>query len=192
MRVSLSVALFVLFCYCAKGQGIDTQWYSETKSHGLSIQNSFPKGGPYKGPITGQFNYSYLVFFTRVSNESEKPLELSLHFSADSIPIPHSPNTFMKLFLPPDTMTLNKRGLFSYGLTELASFDHPTSFQRKLDPQKDCLFYVVAIFYQTKAEDWSQERGGNRAELVVKGQDLFYNMPPQLDALPCGKIIFDK
>ncbi|KAA3626940.1 MAG: hypothetical protein DWQ02_20145 [Bacteroidetes bacterium] len=175
-----------------KGQNIDIDWYSETTSNGVIIQNSFPKGGPYKGPTTEHFNYSYLVFFSRVINETGKPLELDIHFSADSIAIPNSPGTFVKLFLPPDIMTLDKRSLFSYGVTELESFNESTSFERKLNPGEDCLFYVVAIFYQTNADAWNQERGGNRTELVLKGQDLFYKMPPQIDSLHCGHIIFKK
>ena len=86
----------------------------------------------------------------------------------------------------------DKQSLFSYGITELESFDKSTSFQRKLNPKEDCLFNVVAIFYQTREDAWSQERGGNRAELVLKGQDLFYRMSPQVDSQPCGQIIFNK
>ena len=182
----------MLFCSLIKGQKIDTKWYSETANNGVIIQNSFPKGGPYTGPTTKKFNSSYLVFFTRVINEIATTLELSVNISADSIAIPNSPDTFLKLFLPPDTMTLDKQPLFSYGITKLESFDESTRFQRKLNPGEDCLFYVVAIFYQTRAGAWSQERGGNRAELVLKGKDLFYKMPPQIDYLPCGRIIFSK
>ena len=191
MRLFISTVLFLLIGSFVKGQQIHTEWYSETVSNGITIQNSYPKGGPYTGPTTAHFNYSYLVFFTRVINGTESPLELKVNFSADSIPIPNSPNTYMKLFLPPDTMTLDKRSLFSYGVTELESFDESTCFQRKVNPEEDCLFYVVAIFYQTRAEAWKQERGGNRAELVLRGQDLFYNMPPQVNSLPCGQILIN-
>lgn len=89
-------------------------------------------------------------------------------------------------------MTLDKQNLFSYGVTELESFDKSTRFQRTINPKGDCLFYVVAIFYQTKADARDQQRGGNRAELVLKGQDLFYRLPPQIDSLLCGHIIFNK
>ena len=171
---------------------MDTKWYSETASNGVIIQNSFPKGGPYTGPTKKYFNYSYLVFFTRVINETGNPLDLTVNFSADSIEIPNSPDTFVKLFLPPDTMTLDKQNLFSYGVTELESFDKSTRFQRTINPKGDCLFYVVAIFYQTRADARDQQRGGNRAELVLKGQDLFYRLPPQIDSLLCGHIVFNK
>ena len=192
MRLTLYVVFFLLFYSFVIGQRVDMNWYSELTSNGVIIQNSLPKGGPYTGPTTEHFNYSYLVFFTRVINETATPFELKVNFSADSIAIPNSPGTFVKLFLPPDTMTLDKRSLFSYGVTAIESFDQPTTFQHKLNPKEDCLFYVVAIFYQTNAGTFNRERGGNRAALVLKGQDLFYSMPPQVNDLYCGNIVFDK
>jgi len=187
MRFTITVLFFLSICSFVKGQMI----YSETESNGVIIQNSFPKGGPYTGPVEKYFNVSNLIFFTRVVNETEHPLELTVNFSADSIAIPNSPDTFVKLFLSPDTMTLDKRNVSSYGVTALESFDQSTKFQRKLNPNEDCLFNVVAIFYQTKTGEWN-DRGGNRAELILKGQDLFYSMPPQIDSLLCGHIIFNK
>ena len=191
MRSIISAIFFLSFCILARGQGISkTEWYSATNTNGIVIQNSFPKGGPYKGPTKKNFNYSHLVFFTRVLNQTEAPLELTIKFSADSIPIPHSPDTFVKLFLPSDTMTHDKQSLFDYGVKHLKSFDKPTLFKRTIRPNEECLFYVEAIFYQTRATALNQQRGGNRAELVLKGQDLFYRMPPQVDSLPCGGVKF--
>ena len=173
MRATILLILFLSMGSFVKGQKVEVDWYSESKSNGVLIQNSYPKGGPYKGYVFEHFNYSYLVFFTRVVNETGSPIEMKIDFSADSVAIPNSPNTFMKLFLPPDEMTLDNYYLFSYGVTELESFDQPTQFQKKLKPNEDCLFYVVAIFYQTNADAWNEERGGNRTELVLKGEDLF-------------------
>ena len=55
------------------------------RANGIIIQNSFPKGGPYAGSINKNYNYSYLVFFTRLINETGTPLDLTVNFSADSI-----------------------------------------------------------------------------------------------------------
>ncbi|NNM19249.1 MAG: hypothetical protein HKP24_11860 [Croceitalea sp.] len=181
-----------MFCYFVKGQGINTKWYSESVSNGIRIQNSFPKGGPYTAPTENNFNHSYLVFYTRIVNETVHSVELSVNFSADSIPIPNAPNTFVKLFLPSKTMTHDKHSAFSYGITALASFNEPTRFQRTINSKEECLLYVVAFFYQTKANVQHQTRGGNRAEFVLKGQDLIYSMHPQIDSLLCGGIIFNK
>ncbi len=191
MRFLIFLALLVT-CEFVTGQTADIKWYSEIESDGILIQNSFPKGGPYTGPTKKYFNHSNLVFVTRVSNTTEDALALSIHFSADSIAIPSSPDTFLKLFLVPDTMTIEKLPLFNYGFSALASLEEPTEFHKKLEPKEECLFRVVAIFYQTRDDVLYQERGGNRAELVLEGQDLFYRMPPQVDSLFCGKITFDK
>ena len=169
------------------GQGA-LGWYSESQNDGITIQNSFPKGGPYTGPVKANFNHSYLVFFTRIVNEREESVELRVHFSGDSVAIPRSPDTFVKLFLPSDTMTLAKQSQFSYGITEMASLDEATSFERRINPGEDCLFYVVALFYQTKEEAWRQERGGNRAAFSLKGEELFFHMAPQVESLSCGRV----
>jgi hypothetical protein len=190
MRSILFTFCFLPFCTHASGQGISkTKWYSETNTNGIVIQNSFPKGGPYTGPTEKNFNYSHLVFFTRVVNETVTPFELTINLSADSIAIPHSPDTFVKLFLPSDTMTLDKQSLFNYGVKYLKSLDKPTMFQRTIKPKEECLFYIVAIFYQTIATPENRDRGGNRAELIMKRQDLFYRMTPTIDSLLCGQII---
>ena len=186
-------AIFFLFIFCsAQGQHTDTKWYSETTSNGVIIQNSFPKGGFYPGPIEKYFNYSYLVFFHRITNKTESPFEIEVNFSGDSIAIPNSPDTFMKLFLPQDTMTIEKESLISYGVTELESLDSPTCFHKTLNPEEECLFYTVAIFYQTKTDEWSQERGCNRAEFVLDDQNLIYKIPPQKNSLFCGTITFNE
>ncbi|MDC8003876.1 hypothetical protein POV27_07420 [Aureisphaera galaxeae] len=190
MKYNLSILFLVLFYSFGIGQ--EMEWYSETNNNGVIIQNSFPKGGPYEGTTEGHFNESYLVFFTRVINKTEAPLDINLNFSGDPIQIPNSPDTFVQLFLPSEEMTLDKQPLFSYGIEDLKLMDAPTSFQSTIEPNEECLFYVAGIFYQTRFEALGQERGGNRAELVLKGNDLFYNMLPQVDSIPCGRIVFDQ
>jgi hypothetical protein len=190
MRSFISIALIFIAIGVVKGQGFsETHWYSENVSDGVIIQNSLPKGGPYSGPVKRHFHYSYLVFFYRVVNENPTSIELTIDFTADSIPIPESPDTFMKLFLPADTMTLARQFSYSYGIKTLASLEEPTRFQRIIPPNGECLFYVVAVFYQTKPEARNQPRGGNRAEFFLRGRNLFYRMYPQVDDLLCGHIV---
>ena len=166
-----------------------TEWYSESKSNGIIIQNSLPRGGPYKGPVKRNFNYSHLVFFTRIVNERNVSVDLQVSFSADSIPIPHSPDTFVKLFLPSEIMTPDKKNLFDYGISHRKSFDESTSFHRILKSKEECFFTVEAIAYQTVASADFHVRGGNRAEFILDGKDLYFRMPPQIEWLLCGRII---
>jgi hypothetical protein len=191
MRFTLCIVFLLLCCTFASAQSIsNTKGYSETTSNGITIQNSFPKGGRYEGTGGKNAHYSYLIFFTRIVNETATPVELNLSFAADSFVIPDSPSVFMKLFLPPDTMTHDKERLYSYGLKSLESFldfTKPTMLKRTINPNEEFIFYVGTVFYQEKGTTWgNQSRGGTRAELVLKGQDLFYNMKPQVDSLPCG------
>ena len=188
-------ALLGLLLIAIKTQGLAQEntrnWYSESTTNGVTIQNSYPKGGHYTHDVAGKYYTSYLVFYSRVVNKSDSTLNFSVNFSADSIPIPNSPGTYMRLLLPAKEMTEQNQDLFSYGLTELDLSDKPGDFQKTLAPQEDCLFYVVAFFYQTNTGEWNQERGGNRAGLVLKGDELFYHMPPQVEMLRCGKVTFD-
>ncbi len=190
MRLSLSLFLALFFCTLVEGQNIDTELYSKSTKDGVIIQNGYNRGGPYTGPVKTHFNVSNLVYYTRIINKKESPIELTINFTADPIAIPNSPDTFVKVFLASDTMTLEKRNLFNYGVKDLESFDQPTEFKRKLNPNEDCLFNVVAIFYQTVESAWSRDRGGNRSEFVLKGKDLYFRMPPQINSLHVGHVSF--
>ncbi len=217
MRFIIPVVFFLSFCTFVMGQRISkadsieiankiddwnkgwkikdyklaTKWYSETASKGVIIQNSFPKGGPYTDPTGKKFGHS--IFWTRVINETATPLELTINFPADSFAILPSPDSYLKLFLPPDTMTLDKEWLYDYGATGLKSFldtglNKPTMLQRTINPKEECLFYIGALSYQSG--------GMVRAGLVLKEQNLFYRISiiPHFDSalFPCGHIIFKK
>jgi len=188
MRVTFLTLLFSFVCTLLSGQKTDMEWYSETEVRGITIQNSLPKGGRYDGPTTHQQHCSYLVFFTRVTNGTDSTLNLSINFSSDSTLIPSTTDTYVKLFLPSDTMTMDKVPDLSYGIAELESLSESTCFQREVKPGEDCLFYSVALFYQTIPGGFTGDRGGNRATFVLKGEDLYYNMPPQIPSLKSGYI----
>ncbi|MGH9927163.1 MAG: hypothetical protein ACRD5B_17500, partial [Nitrososphaeraceae archaeon] len=90
---------------------VDTEIkYSDPTGKGVIIQNSLPKSGGVadeKSRYTDstEKNYRYAIFWTRVINETATPLELTINFPADSFAILPSPGSYLKLFLPPDTMT---------------------------------------------------------------------------------------
>ena len=156
---------------------------------GVTIQNSLPKGGPYIDPNGNKFGYT--MFWTRVINETDTPFELTISFPEAILP---SPDDYLKLFLPPDTMTIDKVLLYDYGATGVKSFldtgiNQPTMVQRTINPNQEIFFYVGALFHHAN--------GVSRAELVLKGQELFYKISgiaPELDSslIPCGRIVFKK
>ena len=164
-------------------------WYSECSHEGITIQNSFPKGGPYPGQTHEFYNHSYLVFFTRITNDSKDTIDISVDFSDEPIVIPNSTNTYMRILLPSADMTMDKIPQFSYGLNELESLYGPTNYKNQLIPGEETIFYLVAFFYQTAPEAWQEYRGGNRAEFYIEGDQILFNMIPQIESLKCGKII---
>jgi hypothetical protein len=93
---------------------IDTEVkYSDSTGKGIIIQNSLPRGGPYDTPTGKRFGYG--IFWTRVINETATPFELTINFPADSFAIFLQPDSYLKLFLPPGTMTVDKESLYEYG-----------------------------------------------------------------------------
>jgi hypothetical protein len=220
-RLHVYALLMFVFCTSCEGQNKIDNWNkrwrikdyklpdidSETASQGVIIQNSFPKGDGYTDSSGKIFGIA--IFWTRIINETGNPLELTLNFSADSLAIPSSPDSYLKLFLPPDTMTLDKASLYGYGLTDLRSFldtglNKPTMLQRTINPKEEYLFYVGVLRYEvfnqgpggptTRQAGHHQKGGGaTRTGLVFKEQGLFYRinlLDPAL--IPCGQIVFKK
>lgn len=159
---------------------------------GVVIQNSLPKGGPYTHPTGERFGRG--IFWTRVINETDTPLELTINFPADSFPYPAS-NGYYRLFLPPDTMTLAKESLFDYGATGLLSFfdaglHKSTRLQKTINPKEEHLFYIALLM------GGAPNNGPARTELVLKDNVLFYKVSIggliESALIPCGHIISKK
>ena len=198
MRFIIFVVLFLSFCTFVMGQVTiysDTAYHISTNKHSsipstaqfeeskvAIIQNSFPKGGLRYTHSTGR-NFVYAIFWTRVINKTDTPLELTMNFPADSFAIPQT-DTYVKLFLPPDTMTFDKESLFDYGL-DLKSFldtgfNKPTMLQRTINPKEECLFYIATLY--NRGVD-----GVVRAGLFLKEKDFFYRITGIETS--CGQIV---
>ncbi len=175
-----------LYTYAA-GQGI---WQAHTgaTSQGVIIQNSFPKGGLRYIDSSGN-EFVYVIFWTRVVNETDTPIELTINFPADSFAISTPPHNYLKLFLPPETMTLGKQSLFDYGLDLKSfldiSFHKPTSLLKTINPKGESVFYVAAVSYRPYD-------GSVRAGLVLEGGKLFYKINMLDSLVPCGQILNSK
>ena len=95
--------------------------YTDSIGKRLIIQNGFRKGGIKYTDPNGEV-YVYAIFWTRIINETDNPLELKIDFPVDSYEVPSLPGKYYKILVPPDTMTIDKVPLFNYGLTDLESF----------------------------------------------------------------------
>ena len=157
--------------------------YTDSAGKSLTIQNSFPKGG---------------IFWTRIINETDNPLELTIDFSGDSYELPSSVgspvDSYFKIIVPSDTMTRDKEDLFGYGLTDFDSFldnsiHKRSSSKRTINPKESNCFYVLMLFIKPKS-GWQRVKGdGNgttRTGFSLKGQNLFYTVNGK--EIHCGKI----
>jgi len=168
--------------------------YAFSHGNGITIQNSLPKGGyidpetPYTDS-TGK-EYFFVAFWTRIINGTNSTLELMVNFPSESFPLSSPSDSYLKLFLPADTMTVDKLPLYNYGLTRMKSFvdtnwDHATILQKTIETNEEHIFYTVALSYQAG--------GPARSSIVLKGKQLFYRitMGPHIPLeIPCGKIAF--
>lgn len=215
---TIFIGVFLSHCTSVIGQYSDTTYrIFENKSFaipstdridaikGITIQNSFPKGDRHTNSNGKIFGIA--IFWTRVINETDNPLELTINFPADSLAILSSPDFYLKLFLPPDTMRLDKVPLYNYGVTGLRSFldtglNKPTRLQRTVNPQEEFLFYTAVIQYRvhnhvpdTRRKKLHQEGGGvTRTGILLKEQNLFYriSIDDESSLIPCGQIVFKK
>lgn len=179
---------------------IDSRYlYDDDKGELITIENGLPRGGAKYTDPNGEV-YGYAIFWTRIINKTDNPLELKIDF-LDSYEVPSVPSNYFKLLVLPDTMAIDKVDLFSYGLTDLDSFldkniDKPTTLKRTINPKESSGFYVVKL--STGSE--TPVDGGDilRTGLSLKGQDLFYSVsvynrqePPSIiikREIECGSI----
>jgi hypothetical protein len=177
--------------------GIDTEIkYTDSTGNSVIIQNSGPRGGGGFIDDSG-IRFGHRVFWTRVFNEADTPLELTITFPADSFALPE-PDSYMKVFLHPDGMTQESTTSFDGGkatdyalklfqdTTSLKSLCHiPTKLQKTINPKGALLFYTVVLRHHRRGIS------SPRAGFVLKHQDLFYKITEFGSVLiPCGQIVF--
>lgn len=167
---------------------IDTKYeYTDSTGKSLIIENSLPKGGLKYTDSNGK-DYVYAIFWTRITNQTANPLELTIDFTADSFELPSKSDNYFKLYLPSDTMTLDKQTLFNYGLRNLESFlDNEllksSSLQRTINPKGSSIFYVITLFNKGV-------EGTVRTGLSLIEQTLFYRINDK--EIQCGQINLKK
>ena len=183
---------------------IDTEFrYSDSSGKIVLIQNGLPKGGDrfvYRertgGFLAPQVKtvYGKGVFWTRVVNETDRPLTFNLTFPSDSFPIPSMEGSYFKLFLPSDTPTFEKLPLYNYGIVGLepflsANLYKSSHLERIIPPGEACLFYVTwLIHWHEEPED-----GFVRTGLKLWEEGLKYHVkiyPRDSFSIPCGEMIF--
>lgn len=169
--------------------------YTDANGNEFIIQNSLPKGG---GNIVGEWGYTdskgkeyaYVIFWTRVVNKSSNPLKIDIEFPRDSLAIFRTPDSYLKLFLPPDRPSERKLPSYNYGIKGLKSFldfnfNQRSKLQTTIKPKDEHLFYVVALSYNAEG----LVRGG----FVLNDENLIYRIsiePHGSAKIPSGRFYF--
>lgn len=166
------------------GKYLDTEYvYVDPEDKPITVENSLPKGGLKYTASSGE-EYVYAVFWTRITNETEYSIELTIDFPVDSYELPSAAERYFRVLIPAETMTIDKEPLFNYGIdVELflkKSLYKPSSLRKTINPQSSNRFYFVVLV--NNAVD-----GVVRAGLSIKGQKLFYTFNDK--EIHCGKII---
>jgi len=192
--MKLFISVFLLFVYLnANGQvGPLRNWvdsevkHKDSKGNSVMMTNSLPKGG---GVVyqNGK-KYGYVVFWTRMSNQSATTIELKVKFP--EVTFFKSPDSYIKIVLPKETMKIEKEQLFDYGLTNFQSLLNDESnqlgiLQKKIGPKEDYLFYVT-VFIHIKGS------GSARTKFELNDKELFYKISIGSDTtlIPCGSLDF--
>lgn len=192
MKITASFILF-LFYISTNGQvGPTRNWVdseiklTDSKGNTAMVTNSLPRGG---GVVyqNGK-KYGYVVFWTRMSNQSATPIELKLKFPDVTFFKP--PESYVKIVLPKESMNIEKEQLFDYGLTNLQSLLNDESNQisilkKKIGPIEDYFFYVTVFIHIDGS-------GSARAKFQLKDKNLFYkfSMGSDTTLIPCGSLDF--
>ena len=160
--------------------------HTDSKGNSVMMTNSLPKGG---GVVyqNGK-KYGYVVFWTRMSNQSATTIELKVKFP--EVTFFKSPDSYIKIVLPKETMKIEKEQLFDYGLTNFQSLLNDESnqlgiLQKKIGPKEDYLFYVTVFIHI--------EGGGSaRAKFELTDKELLYKISIGSDTtlIPCGSLDF--
>ena len=145
--------------------------YADSIGKRIIIQNSWSRGIQYVDPNGKKKNK--VLFWTRITNETENPLELNIDFPVE-YEVPSLPGKYFKILLPSDTMTLDKEPLPDYGITDLKSFldsniHKPSSLKRTINPKESGGFYVAILFDEGVSSPF-------RTGLSIKGENLVYKV----------------
>lgn len=188
------LALFLLLLVCLNNNaqvGTTRNWvdskakYMDASGNLVEFTNSLPKGGGVHF-LNGK-KYSYVIFWTRIHNQSAIPLQLQVKFS--DLTFFKSTESHIKIVLPKVSMTIDKVQFFDYGLTNMQSLLNDKSkqlstLQKQVFPKEDYYFYIPVFIHE--------DSGTARAALILKGKDLFYNIRIGSDKalIPCGNLFF--
>jgi hypothetical protein len=124
--------------------------FTDSKGNLVKFIHSLPRGGGQVF-LKGK-KYGYVVFWTHVINQSATPIELQVKFP--EVTYFKSPDSYIHIILPRETMNNEKVQLFDYGLTNLQSLvnDETNKRYEKKDKTPRRLLFLSSSFNSHKCK----------------------------------------
>ena len=172
--------------------------YRDAGGNGIIIQNGYPRGGGYQdtqGVIrsyeSGGTRYGFGILWSRIINQSDSPIEVSITLPADSISFRDSPGGHCRVYLPPNKMTIENLSDYSYGINGVTAFlnshfEGQTHLEKVIDQDEEHMFYVVLLSHFPDGGG-----GGIRTGFSLDQDKLFYEVTAGslgVQAFPSGYI----
>lgn len=154
--------------------------YADASGARLVLQSGLPRCGARFKARNGE-EYSWVVFWSRIINETGNRLDLNIEFPVDEGEDTSSSGNYFKVLVPPDTMTIAKMPLYNYGLQDMDSFLDTSiqksfvSLKRSVDPRDSTGFLVVVLSRLHNVQP-NANLGFLRAALSLKESSLFYTI----------------
>lgn len=149
--------------------------YTNAAGERVMIHNSFPRGDAYTAP-DGK-NYFRIIFWTRITNQTQHPLAFNLTFPAQFNTGNDTTSKHDNVYIANDTMTLEKETMYNYGFTGVDAFlnqhlHKPTTLHRTVPPKASTGFYIIYLRHSTH----TTPDGTLRTGLYLNGQNLMYKI----------------
>lgn len=156
--------------------------YKDSEGDLITVLNSLPKGGLKYTDPTGK-DYVYAVFWSRIINDTEHPIELTLNSFEESYHLASATDRIFKLYIPEDTLAIGNEASVNYGLN-LEEFlnDHylEQPYFNRIIPSKEANGFYFIILFNKGVE------GTLRTGLSIKEQSAYYKVNDM--EIECGKI----
>ncbi len=174
--ITMKIILFLvmtLLSLSLYSQNFYTKYeHSYSNNEKVIIENSFPKGGFIHTTIAGK-EYSYVVFWSRITNNTNYDLELHIDASHQTFKIPASPRVGFKMFFPKNFEQYGRQNLQDYGFNVKEFLDsniHKPSFFTEIIKAGDSHGLYSVVLSDNGVS------GVMRAGLVIGGKDLIYKV----------------
>jgi len=149
--------------------------YADAMGKRVIIRNSLPMGTAYTAPDGDR--YFRVVFRSSITNETDDPLRIAIHFPAAFYDGPGLPGKHLKILVASDTVAVHNDRMDDNGMTDLKFYldrniNRPSAVTQTIQPKESAGFYFVLLSLTSEITAGTTMRTG----LNLKGRNLVYKI----------------